>query len=80
MLPLKNGGRGPALNVRLRLSSAASNYSCDVGVGTIGVDDLLDAQLTPPGIDDWSGATGTLTYNRPGRRGLRDALHGQPEG
>jgi hypothetical protein len=62
LLPLKNGGRGPALNVRLTVTSATGEYSSDVVVGTIGVGDLLDAQLAAPGIDKWSGATGTLSY------------------
>jgi hypothetical protein len=62
LLPLKNGGRGPALNVRLTVTSATGKYSCDVGVGTIGVGDLLDAVLLAPGMDEWAGATGSLAF------------------
>jgi hypothetical protein len=67
VLPLKNGGRGPALNVRgvvTALSPESTTYECELLAGTIAAGDFLDARLVPhPGVINWLGASGTLRYS-----------------
>jgi hypothetical protein len=66
LLPLKNGGRGPALNVRgvLTVTSANNDQVHDLLASTIAAGDLLSARLVPPceAPAAWSSAHGLITY------------------
>jgi hypothetical protein len=65
-IPLKNGGRGPALNVEGEVHGLAPGeipYECRIVAGTIGVGEQLDGRIVPPpGVQYWDGAAGTLHY------------------
>ncbi len=66
VLPLKNGGRGPALNVRgsvIATGSDATAYERELEAGTIAAGDLLDARLRQPGVQHWGSAKGVLRYS-----------------
>jgi hypothetical protein len=66
LLPLKNGGRGPALNVRgvLTVTSENNEHLHDLLPSTIAAGDLLNARLVPPceAPAAWSRAHGLITY------------------
>jgi hypothetical protein len=66
VLALKNGGRGPALNVRGTISAISADgkgYECEILAGTIASGDLLDARIAPdPGVENWVGAHGAVQY------------------
>ena len=66
LLPLKNGGRGLALNVEGRLQAVSpdgTSYDREILAGTIAAGDLLDSRLAPPpGVDNWIGAHGVIEY------------------
>lgn len=66
VLPLKNGGRGPALSVRGTVTATSpqgASYEREILAGTIAAGDLLDARIAPhPGVQHWNGAAGTLCY------------------
>lgn len=65
VLPLKNGGRGPALNVTGTITavSGETRYERTIVAGTIAAGELLDARIETPGIEDWSAASGVLRYS-----------------
>jgi hypothetical protein len=67
VLPLKNGGRGPALNVTGEVSATSpdgTQYECQILGGTIAAGDLFDARIVPhPGIQHWGTATGVIRYS-----------------
>lgn len=66
LLPLKNGGRGPALNVRgeiTAVSAQGATYEREIIAGTIAPGDLLDARLAPGGVEDWSSVQGVIRYH-----------------
>jgi hypothetical protein len=67
LLPLKNGGRGPALNVRGVLTVTADNndHVHEILASTIAAGDLLNARLVPTceAPADWSSARGTITFS-----------------
>jgi hypothetical protein len=67
LLPIKNGGRGPALNVHGEISVAppeSQPYERTVLAGTIAAGDLLDARVVPyPGVHHWLHADGVLRYS-----------------
>jgi hypothetical protein len=66
LLPVKNGGRGPALNVSgtvITISSTGVTQERQMVAGTIAAGDLLDARLTAPEVDDWSTVRGKLEYH-----------------
>jgi hypothetical protein len=65
VLLLKNGGRGPALNVRgaVTATSHDEQYTRAIVAGTIAAGDSLEARIEAPGIDDWSTASGVLSYS-----------------
>ena len=65
ILPLKNGGRGPALNVEgvIAAVSNGKSYERAIVAGTIAAGDLFEARIERPGIHDWSGATGVISYS-----------------
>jgi len=66
LFPLKNGGRGPALNVRgdLTVTSAEAEREYAILAGTIAAGDLLIARVAPPCAlpSDWIRAKGSITY------------------
>lgn len=66
LLPLKNGGRGPALNVRgvLTVTSDDNDHEHQILPSTIAAGDLLNARLEPPCDTPaaWSSARGAITY------------------
>jgi hypothetical protein len=66
VLPLKNAGRGPALNVHGRVTTRApdgTTYACDLAPASIAAGELLDGRLIPqPGIKHWLGASGLIEY------------------
>jgi hypothetical protein len=66
LLPLKNGGRGPALNVRGDLTVTAENadHVHQILANTIAAGDLLNARLVPPCVapTEWSSARGAITF------------------
>jgi len=66
LLPLKNGGRGPALDVRGEVTASTpdgTEYSCEILASPIAADDLLDARIVPhPGIQHWENARGVIRY------------------
>ena len=66
LLPLKNGGRGPALNIRgaLMVTSEDGEREHAILAGTIAAGDLLIARLVPPcaAPSDWMRASGAITY------------------
>jgi hypothetical protein len=65
VLPLKNGGKGPALNVRGEVIavSLGNTYTREIIAGTIASGDLFDARIVPhPGVRDWQEAKGVLRY------------------
>ncbi len=66
VLALKNGGRGPALNVRgivTAVSAEGKDYVREILAGTIATGDFLDARLAPdPGVENWVGAHGAVQY------------------
>lgn len=64
-LPLKNGGRGPALNVRGAITEAMPNGQMQdhrMASGTIAPGDMVEARLPAPGVRYWSSAAGQLEY------------------
>ena len=65
LLPLKNGGRGPALNVTgtILAESGDKQYERAIIGGTIAAGEILDARIEEPGIEDWSTARGILHYS-----------------
>jgi hypothetical protein len=66
VLPLKNGGRGPALNVNGEVTAATpdgTRYERKLIAGTIAAGDLFDARVVPhPGIENWGTAEGVIRY------------------
>lgn len=65
LLPLKNGGRGPALNVTGSVTATlgvGATYEREIVAGTIAAGDLLDARVSGPGVHDWTRAEGVLLY------------------
>jgi len=66
LLPLKNGGRGPALNVGgvLTVTTEGDEHRHELLASTIAAGDLLDARLVPPCEEPaaWSSAHGAITY------------------
>lgn len=65
LIPLKNGGRGPALNVRGRVSVSAGGgraHRCGVVAGPIAPGDLLDAQMATVPPNAWTEIRGVLEY------------------
>ena len=68
VLPIKNGGRGPALDVRGEVHTRDPRdnvaYSRTIIAGTIAPGDLFDSRIVPqPGIQHWLGAVGVLRYH-----------------
>lgn len=65
VLPLKNGGRGPALNVHGTITAGPgeARYERAIIAGTIAAGDLLEARIEEPGIHDWTTASGVLRYS-----------------
>lgn len=67
VLPLKNGGRGPAVNVRGTVTAKSpdgTTYERQIIAGTIAAGDLFDARLVPhPGVQHWLGASATIQYS-----------------
>ena len=68
VLPIKNGGRGPAFGVHGEVHTRDPRdgiaYDRQILAGTLGVGDALDARLVPhPGIQHWLGAVGVLRYH-----------------
>jgi hypothetical protein len=65
VLPLKNGGRGPALNVHGAVTAGVGEgrYERAIIAGTIAAGDVLEARVEEPGIHDWSTASGVLRYS-----------------
>jgi hypothetical protein len=67
VLPLKNGGAGPALNVHGAIflvpdaAEAAGQVSLELQGGSIAAGDVIDARLEH-GIADWSGVVGFIVY------------------
>lgn len=66
LFPLKNGGRGPALNVtgKLTVTSGTSSLEHQILGGTIAPGDLLNARLVPASGPpaEWAGAHGAIAY------------------
>jgi len=66
LLPLKNGGRGVALEVKGEMTATTpdgTSYSRELLAGPIAAGDLLDARIAPnPGIEHWQHATGVIRY------------------
>lgn len=66
LIPLKNGGRGPALNVRgsLTVTTESGQHVHEILASTIAAGDLLNARLVPPcdAPTGWSGAQGMVTF------------------
>lgn len=65
VLPLKNGGRGPALNVSGLLSATSSDgtaYKRTLLAGTIAAGDLFDARVIGGVIDNWMTVSGWIRY------------------
>jgi hypothetical protein len=66
VLPLKNGGRGPALNVSGEVTATTASgtrYERQIIAGTIAAGDLFDARIVPhPGIEHWGTAKGAIRY------------------
>ena len=67
LFPLKNGGRGPALNVTgtLEVTSDSKTLEHQILSSTIAAGDVLDARLVPPvgKPADWARAHGVITYS-----------------
>jgi hypothetical protein len=65
VLPLKNGGRGPALNVTgtITAESGQKQYERAIIGGTIAAGDIFEARIEEPGIEDWATARGVLRYS-----------------
>lgn len=65
ILPLKNGGRGPALNVTGAVTAILDGNVCERAIvaGTIAAGDLFEARIEEPGVDDWSAAGGVIHYS-----------------
>lgn len=65
VLPLKNGGRGPALNVHGTVAAGPGDARYERGIiaGTIAAGDLFEARIEGPGIHDWNDARGVLRYS-----------------
>lgn len=63
LLPLKNGGRGPALNLRGKLRGVygGQEYTYEIIAGTIAPDELLDARIIPP-VRGWPDIEGEIEY------------------
>src|SRR5262249_4752507 len=66
LFPLKNGGRGPALNVVGVLTVTSGNNTTEhqILASTIAAGDLFNARLAPPSSwpTDWAKACGAITY------------------
>lgn len=67
LLPLKNGGRGPALDVQGEIQCVSepdkTPYTRQILAAPIAAGDLFDAELTPhPGVVHWLGAEGVIRY------------------
>lgn len=65
LLPLKNGGRGPALNVSGTVTAGIgeTRYQRAIIAGTIAAGDLFEARIEEPGVQDWTTASGVLRYS-----------------
>jgi hypothetical protein len=63
-LPLKNGGRGPALNVSGVITETGYDEPPHTRIAavTIAAGDMVNARLLAPGVRYWSGAEGKLEY------------------
>jgi hypothetical protein len=64
-IPLKNGGRGPALNVGgvvIETEGVREPRDIHILAGTIAAGDEVEARLPEPGVRYWQGANGTLEY------------------
>lgn len=63
-LPLKNGGRGPALNVKGTITSMVEGevYERALVAGTIAAGDLFEARIEEPGVHDWTTVSGVIQY------------------
>lgn len=66
VLPLKNGGHGPALNVVGRLAirddAGLGTGSWCVSVGTLAAGDAVSGSLSPSLAPPWAALSGSLTY------------------
>jgi hypothetical protein len=67
LLPLKNGGRGPALNVHGWIESHTPEgerpYRRQILATTIAANDLFNARISPnSGVQHWIGATAIIRY------------------
>jgi len=66
VFPLKNGGRGPALNVTgvLTVTSRDNSTEHRIVASTIAAGDLFSARLVPPSSTpaDWASAYGAIIY------------------
>jgi hypothetical protein len=63
-LPLKNGGRGPALNVHGRITewSEGEATARPFVAGTIAAGDVLEARIATS-VNEWSKSTGLIVYS-----------------
>jgi hypothetical protein len=65
LLPLKNGGRGPALNVHGEITAVSSDgreYKRKILAGTIAPGDVLDGRTAPDEVEVWRTVRGVLRY------------------
>jgi hypothetical protein len=67
LLPLKNGGRGPALNVvgTITVASGGKMREHRILASTVAAGDVLHARLDPPAAKaaDWDSANGSVAYS-----------------
>jgi hypothetical protein len=66
-IPLKNGGRGPALDVHVAVEARSQPdgawYQRETLRATIAAGDLFNARISPnPGIQHWIGSKGVVRY------------------
>lgn len=65
-LPLKNGGRGPALNMRGILHERRADgttQGAEINAGTIAAGDTAKPNVpNPPGIREWAHVEGRIQY------------------
>ena len=73
VLPLKNGGRGPAIDVEGEITAVSADgtqYERKIIAGTIAPGDVLDARVAPAPVEKWQTVSGVLRY-----RDLADGLY-----